>query len=122
VVLYAGDNDMAAGKTPEQVSADFQAFVRVVHRKLPRTRIIYLSIKPSLQRWQLWDRMRQANALIEATCQRDPGLLYVDVATPMLGRDGKPRPNQFAPDGLHLNASGYALWASILRPHLGQGR
>jgi lysophospholipase L1-like esterase len=118
VVLYAGDNDIAAGKTPEQVSADFRAFVRAVHRELPRTRIVYLSIKPSIQRWKLWDRMRRVNALIEAACMGDSGLRCVDVATPMLGRDGKPRPELFAPDGLHLNARGYALWASILAPRL----
>jgi lysophospholipase L1-like esterase len=50
--------------------------------------------------------------------KRDSRLLYVDIATPMLGEDGKPRSELFAPDGLHLNAKGYELWASILRPML----
>src|ERR1700677_4985783 len=30
VVLYAGDNDLAAGKTPDQVAADFRAFTRLI--------------------------------------------------------------------------------------------
>jgi lysophospholipase L1-like esterase len=118
VVLYAGDNDIAAGKTPEQVAGDFEAFVRVVHDKLPKTRIAFLSIKPSIQRWQLVDKMRKANALIEARCKQDERLLYIDVATLLLGDDGKPRPELFAKDGLHLNDKGYALWASVLTPHL----
>src|SRR5207253_7881931 len=39
VVFYAGDNDLAFGKTPEQVAADFQAFVRAVHKDSPKTKI-----------------------------------------------------------------------------------
>jgi lysophospholipase L1-like esterase len=118
IILYAGDNDIAAGKTPEQVFADFQAFVRTVQKALPRTRIVFLSIKPSLRRWPLWPKMRQTNVLIERECKKDERLAYLDVAAPMVGTDGKPRPDLFVEDGLHLNEQGYALWTSILKPHL----
>jgi lysophospholipase L1-like esterase len=118
VVLYAGDNDIAAGKSPEQVADDFDGFVQAVHDKLPKTRILYLSIKPSIKRWQLVDKMRKANSLIEARCKQDDWLRYIDVATPLLGDDGKPRAELFVEDGLHLNDKGYALWASVLKPQL----
>jgi lysophospholipase L1-like esterase len=118
VVLYAGDNDLALRKSPERVAADFRAFVKVVHAKLPRTRIIFLSIKPSPLRWRLADKMKDANARIEAYCKTDDRLRYVDVATPLLGPDGRPRPELFARDGLHLNAKGYERWAAVLKPIL----
>lgn len=118
VVLYAGDNDIAGGKTPEQVLADFKAFVKAVHAGLPKTKIVYISIKPSIQRWRLIDTIRKANSLIEATCKQDERLLYLDVVKPMLGDDGKPRPELFVADGLHMNAKGYELWTSLLKPHL----
>jgi lysophospholipase L1-like esterase len=118
VVLYAGDNDLAAGKSPERVLADFRAFVEVVEQGQPGTRIAYLSIKPSIKRWKLIDKIREANSLIKAACEKDERLQYVDVATPMLGKDGQPRPELFAKDGLHLNAEGYQLWASIVKPYL----
>jgi lysophospholipase L1-like esterase len=118
VVVYAGDNDIAAGKTPETVAADFQALVKVVHQELPRTKIAYISIKPSILRWNLRDKMSQANALIEAQCKKNELLLYLDVVKPMLSDDGKPRPELFARDGLHLNDKGYELWASIVKAHL----
>jgi len=35
IVLRAGGNDIAAGKSPEQVRGDFQAFVDKVRAKLP---------------------------------------------------------------------------------------
>ena len=118
VVLYAGDNDVAGGMTPQQVFDDFQAFVKVVHDALPRTRIVFVAIKPSIARWRLVAKMRAANALIRAHTRTDERLAYVDVDAPMLGDDGKPRAEFFKKDGLHLNATGYALWTKLLRPHL----
>ncbi|HTU17519.1 MAG TPA: SGNH/GDSL hydrolase family protein [Gemmataceae bacterium] len=118
IVLYAGDNDIAAGKSPERVRSDFQAFVKTVHEKLPKVRIVFVCIKPSLRRWALIDKIRKANALVEAECKKDKRLVYLDIATPMLGDDGKPRRELFVNDGLHLNAKGYTIWAERLKPYL----
>ena len=118
IVLYAGDNDVAGGKTPKQVVADYRTFVAKVHQALPKTRIVYVAIKPSIRRWHLVDKMRQANAAIKAAARSDPRLVFVDVDPPMIGQDGKPRGELFKPDGLHLNAAGYQLWSDLVRPHL----
>jgi lysophospholipase L1-like esterase len=118
IVLYAGDNDVAAGKTPQQVLADYRAFVNKVHAALPKTRIVFVAIKPSLRRWHLVGKMREANRLIRAAAAKDPRLVFVDVDGPMIGADGKPRPELFRKDGLHLNAAGYKLWSDLVRPHL----
>ncbi len=48
IVVYAGDNDIAAGKSPQTVLADYQAFVKKIHAALPNTRIVYIAIKPSI--------------------------------------------------------------------------
>jgi lysophospholipase L1-like esterase len=118
VVLYAGDNDLSAGKTPEQVAADFKAFARLVLEKLPKTSIIYLSIKPSPSRWAIVEKGRKTNELIAEHCKTDNRLTYVDVGTPLLGSDGKPRSELFRSDGLHLNPKGYVVWADLLKPLL----
>jgi lysophospholipase L1-like esterase len=118
VLLYAGDNDLALGKTPEQVHADFKDFVKVVHDKFPKTRIAFLSIKPSVARWRLIDKVRKANALIEAECKADDRMVFIDVGKPLLDDDGKPRKEFFVFDGLHLNARGYEAWAAVVRPYL----
>jgi len=118
IVLYAGDNDLAAGKTPEQVAADYEAFVKKVHQTLPKTRIIYISIKPSIARWHLIEKIRQANALIAARAGKDDRLLVVNIEKAMLGPDGTPKKELFQKDGLHLSEAGYKIWADLLRPHL----
>ena len=116
IVFYAGDNDIAAGKTAARVLGDCRQFVKLVHERLPRTRIIFIPIKPSLSRWEFWPEMRKANALIEAHAGTDERLVYVDLATPMLDEDGCPREALFIKDGLHLSAAGYQLWTKALTP------
>lgn len=118
VLLYAGDNDIAAGRTPEQVLADFKALVQAIHNTLPKTRVAFLSIKPSLARWKLWDPVQKANSLVKAFCMEDRRLLYIDMGAGMLGPDGKPRPELFVKDGLHLSPEGYALWATLVKAEL----
>lgn len=118
VVFYAGDNDVAAGKKPEQVLADFKAFAEVVHKELPKTKTVFISIKPSIARAKLLDTQKQANALVEEFCKTDKRLVYLDVVKPMLDGEGKPKPELFVKDGLHLSEAGYELWTALLKPHL----
>lgn len=119
VVLYAGDNDIDAYRTTEDVAVEFERFVRTIHAKLPQTRIVYIGIKPSPQRWITIDRMRTANALIRAFCARDDRVAYLDVDDAMLGWDERPRRELYLDDGLHLSPAGYQLWSTLLRPFLG---
>ncbi len=118
VVVYAGSNDIAAGKPPAQVLADFRALAETVRASLPETRLTYVSINPSVARWHLDDKMQETNRLIEAFTRTDPRLSYIDTHRVMLGPDGKPRADLLASDGLHLNAAGYKVWADAIRPHL----
>ncbi len=119
IVFYAGDNDITAGKPPEEVAEDFKTLARKVFQALPRTRIVFISIKPSIARWKYVDLMRQANALIEAYCRTDRRLKYVDIDAPMLDADGRPRPELLKSDGLHLSPAGYDLWTGKVMPLLG---
>ena len=118
LVLYFGDNDLAAGHTPEQVVANFTQLVNHVHAKLPETRILFLAIKPSPSRVKLLDKVKAANSAIARMADADPKLDFVDVATPMLDANGQPRAELFGPDMLHMNPAGYELWTSVLSPFL----
>jgi lysophospholipase L1-like esterase len=120
VVFYAGDNDIAAGKSPEQVHEDFRAFVAAVRKSLPKTPIVYIAIKPSIARWKLAEEIKAANKLIAADCEKDETLEFVDVWPAMLGEDGKPRAELLRDDKLHMTPAGYAVWTELLLPHLEQ--
>lgn len=118
VIVYAGDNDLAEGRTPREVLGSFREFVGRVHAELPETRIAYVSIKPSPQRAALMPQAVQANALIASHAAATPRVEFIDVYSLMLDGDGRPRPDLYGSDALHLNDAGYALWRSVIAPYL----
>ena len=118
VVVYAGDNDLNAGKTPDAVFTNYLAFRDKVHATLPETKIVFVAIKPSPSRWKLREKALEANRLIRDEIAKGKNQVFVDVWTPMLGDDAMPRPELFLKDQLHLNDAGYAIWSKLVEPHL----
>lgn len=120
VVVYAGDNDLAGGKTPEQVVSDFKALVGKVRTALPDAKLIYIGIKPSIKRWTMIEKVRAANRNMQALAAESKNVVFVDVEKPMLGEDGQPKPELFLKDGLHMTPEGYKIWTALVTPHLGK--
>jgi lysophospholipase L1-like esterase len=116
IVFYAGDNDVAGGKSAKRVFEDYMKFVNTVHKELPETRIVFISIKPSGSRWSLWNVMKAANSMIKDFSIKDSRLFYFDGATPLLDSDSKPNAELFRNDNLHLNSKGYEVWTKQLKP------
>lgn len=122
VVLYSGDNDIASGKTPQQVFDDCKAIAAKIHAALPATKILFLPVKSSIKRWSMNDKMLQFNTLVEGLAKSESHVVYVDAAGPSRKEDGSPRPEIFLKDGLHMNEEGYKLWSSIVAPLLKEGK
>lgn len=118
IVLYSGDNDIAGGASAEDVFQEFRNFAEWTRENLPNTRIIALSIKPTVARWKLWDVMRETNRKISDYAATSSNVTSVDCSSVVLGNDGQPRKELLRADGLHLNEAGYAEWARILTPVL----
>ena len=116
IVFYAGGNDLAVGKSPNRVLEDFKTFVAKVRADLPQARILFLSIRPSIARWQLYGREWLTNQLVREFAQADPVVEYVDVVPALLDRDGRPREDFLVADKLHLNEDGYRAWTAVIRP------
>jgi len=118
VIVYVGENDIAAGAKPQAVADAVQSLIERIRRDYPSARIVYLSMKPSPQRWPLWREMAATNGLIRARSGRG-GYDFLDVGTVLLGSNGQPDPRFFRPDGLHMNDSGYARWKTLIDAYLG---
>ncbi len=118
IVFYAGTNDLAAGKSPEEVAADFRGFCEKVHASRPDTRILFVSIQLSPARWQLREKFALTNTYIAAFCATDPRRVFVETNAAMLAPDGSARLEFFAEDRLHLSSEGYAVWRRLLTPWL----
>jgi lysophospholipase L1-like esterase len=115
IVFYAGDNDVNAKRSPVQVRDDFVEFAKAVQGRLPGCTVYFLSIKPSVARWDQYETQQKANDLVKEVAAKNDGIKYVDVGPPLLGPDGKPKAELFQKDGLHLNEKGYALVAAEVR-------
>ena len=123
IVFYAGENDMAgvlwsSKKTPEQVRDAFRAFCKKIFASAPDTPIYFISIKPPKRRIAEWPQMRAANRLIRDYCASDQRLHYIDIVPPMSDPQGNPRGDLYSWDGIHMNAQGYAIWTSAVKPAL----
>lgn len=121
IVLYGRSNDISnwfSRRSPEELAKDFDAFVLKVREEIGQIPVLYISIKPTKLRQKRWGQMVEANELISIRAQSDPLITYVDVATHMLDKDGKPRDEFFVWDGLHMNEKGYALWTLQVQPVL----
>jgi hypothetical protein len=120
VVLYAGDNDLSWpwSKSSEEVANDFKKFVAIVHGELPETWIYYVSIKPCPSRWGNWAKAQQTNSLISEYIRGQERAQFIDATAVLLNAQGRPRRELFRWDGLHLNAQGYAVWTTVIKPVL----
>lgn len=118
IVFYAGDNDINAGKTIDEVVADFRRFAQLINRKLKGTKILFIPIKPSISREALWRDMAVVNKRIQRMSTKQKNLYYADIASPMLATGMPPNADLFAKDGLHLSDKGNAMWLRIIRPVL----
>ena len=118
IFLRAGGNDLWAGKSPEQVFEDFKEFAAKVRAKLPETVVVFVSLSPSIARWNQAGKEKALNTSVEEYTRRTPRLKYIELYDMVLGPDGKPRPELFVDDKLHFNAEGYKLLAERVRPYL----
>ncbi|MEZ6140084.1 MAG: GDSL-type esterase/lipase family protein [Zavarzinella sp.] len=121
VVLYAGDNDVNSKRAPEMIYEDFITFQNILHASLPECQLYFICIKPSVARWNQFETQSKVNLLIREYCEKEPRLTYVDVVPGML-MDGKPDPNLFVKDGLHMSPKGYEIWTAKLREAMKSGK
>ncbi len=114
LVLYAGDNDLGDGRMPNEIIASLGDLLARVDEAAPAIPVGFISIKPSVARWDMADRIRAVNTQAQAIMAARPGGVYLDIFTAMLSGSGEPRPELFESDGLHMNRLGYRLWRQVV--------
>ena len=118
IVFHAGDNDLAAGATPEQVIADLKELVATIQAKLPETEFCYISLKPSVKRERLRSEQQKVNEGAMELSKSSSRFHYIDQYYMVTDAMGNPRPELFAADALHLSEAGYKLLVKLVHPFL----
>lgn len=119
IVFYAGDNDLGDGRSPEEVFIFYQQLTVHLEKHFPHIPFSFLSIKPSPARWNIIGQIRYTNSLIKGAIDRAGApYQYLNIFDSMLDKSGRPLPDLFEADNLHLSKKGYQLWLDILQKHL----
>jgi lysophospholipase L1-like esterase len=115
VVLYAGDNDLDQGASPEHLLSLFHVFTDSLRQQLGAIPLVFISVKPSPSRFWNIANIRHANRLIKEAVDASRDTYFLDIFHLMLNGSERPRPELFTEDGLHMNRDGYVLWTSAVR-------
>jgi lysophospholipase L1-like esterase len=110
IFLYEGDNDLAAGESPDSVVKDFREFVVKIKEKLPKTKVVYYSIRPSLARITNLEKQQNVNTQIRKICKKTRRFYFLDTAKLYFDQEGKLLQDVFVSDKLHMNEKGYQIW------------
>jgi hypothetical protein len=115
LVIYAGDNDLGDGRHPEELFIFFQQLVTKVQHRFGDIPCYYIALKPSIARWNIVDKFKYANNLIETEIVKNTNNWhFVNVFKEMIDAKGYPKKELFVGDGLHLSPLGYQVWKQAL--------
>lgn len=119
IFIYAGENDIASGKTGDFVATEFVKLWRMIATGLPHAEVYFMSVKPSPSRAKFFAEVEIANTRIKAFLADKKRGHYVDVASVILSPvTMKPDSTLFEKDMLHLNTMGYDKWQAALQGYL----
>jgi lysophospholipase L1-like esterase len=119
IFIYEGDNDLHAGKSPEQILSTMDSLLSLIRQKVsPNVPVYLISPKPSTSRWHLRDKYIELNQRMGQLASSKKKVYFIDVWTPALDADGNVVKDIFLEDGLHMNEKGYAIWVSVIRKYL----
>lgn len=117
ISLMAGINDVAQGRTPDEIEATYRSLLEELRLRLPDTEVIVSGLLPvtAAHPIQAADILA-VNERLEALCAEED-VSYLDLFSAFAGENGCLLP-EYALDYVHLSPQGYALWLSYLTPAL----
>ncbi|MDO1513188.1 cyclic nucleotide-binding domain-containing protein [Maribacter confluentis] len=118
IVLYAGENDLNDGKTPQEVLSGCMELVTMIYDKYPGVELALISLKPSVEREYLIPLIMETNLMLSKYIITELNAQYINVFAQMITTDNRPIPELYLSDGLHLNKQGYALWSTAIKKAL----
>jgi lysophospholipase L1-like esterase len=116
LVLLMGTNDIEVEVPVDAIGRNFQKIVAALKAHDPKMPVVVCRIFPSsATKKRPKETILAVNELFAAAVKGDPQFTVLDTYALFANAEGDALPALF-PDLLHLNAAGYAKWASALRP------
>ena len=112
--IYEGDNDIADDEKPRKILKEAKSLVGMIQADLPQTKVVLISAKPSVARWEYSKKYNRLNRKLERLCRKTDNLEFADVWSAMLDENGQVFTDVFLDDNLHMNKKGYDIWGEVL--------
>jgi lysophospholipase L1-like esterase len=116
--IYEGDNDIATQKKPRLIVKEAKYLLSKIRRDLPHTRVVLISPKPSIARWELRKDYELLNKKLKHLAKKTDKTEFADVWSAMLDENGNVFQDVFLNDNLHMNKKGYDIWGKVIGEHL----
>ena len=122
--LMIGTNDLAAGRTPDEIVRDVERLIDRFQRESKWTKIYVQSILPVngegftkyRSHYEHAHLIVPTNKRLEALCD-EKGVQYLDVWGALADYEGK-LDKRYTNDGLHLMGPGYLVWRDAIKIHV----
>jgi len=122
VFVLIGINDMARSIPDSVILSNYEKIIHRIKKESPATRIYFNTLLPvnnsfpDKNHFNKDEHIAALNAGLRKIAAREK-ITLIDIHDHFLDKDKK-LDKQYTYDGLHLNAAGYAHWASLLKPHI----
>ena len=117
LVVYSG-NDLHKNLTVGEAFGDLTGFVELARDRFPDIRVILNPVKIARSRSAEIPRVHELNDRLKAWSADREWVRFIDSASYLADADGRPIPDYYREDELHLSAAGYVKWREILEPVL----
>lgn len=119
IFLYAGDNDIASGRSSEFVLQQFKKFMNMVDSGLPKAKVYFMSIKECPARAKYYPEVKKTNELIKNYVKTIHSARFINLVDVIKAKNAQtPDSSLFESDYIHLNKAGYDRWAKVLKPYV----
>ncbi len=116
LVWYEGDNDLAFGYSSQEVLEIASGLFDKMKKDFPLLKILIVSVKKSIAREELWDKIKELNANMQGYAQSYEYISYIDMNKIAIDEKGSARADIYVEDGLHFNEKGYELLTKLIKP------
>ena len=118
ILLLVGGNDLSAHGDTAAAAGNIEAMIEMAHAADPKVPIIVAQGPPSgdPKAPQKPGARADLNARIGKFADAKKNVTVVDLFTPLADAEGKPVPEYFAADLVHIGPAGYQKWVQVLVP------
>jgi lysophospholipase L1-like esterase len=119
VFIMIGTNDLAYGKSVEQIIDNYKKIVAQIKKDSPKTKIFIQSILPvddGIHFTRPNASINKINVALKKIAIQEK-LTYLDLASLFSDKDGKLDKN-YSIDGLHINGAGYQKWKDAIEKYI----